>query len=114
MPVVVDFINIGGLERPYCDWNFMPDYLGQGTPVLHIAVKSSITSENEALEISTGFGLLDQGDFLLSLEESALGYEIKTDNNGVLRVSSAHDGPRETAAAVVNDVMILAREGKAH
>lgn len=75
---------------------------------------TSITSENEALEISTGFGLLDQGDFLLSLEESALGYEIKTDNNGVLRVSSAHDGPRETAAAVVNDVMILAREVKEH
>ncbi len=75
---------------------------------------TSITSEEETLEISTGFGLLDQGDFLLSLGESALGYEIETDNNGVLRLSSAHDGPRETAAAVVNDVMILARERKVH
>ncbi len=71
---------------------------------------TSISREEDSLEVSTGFDLLDEDDYLLTLPDSALGYEITTDNNGVLRVSSAHDGPRETAAAVMNDVMIMARE----
>lgn len=75
---------------------------------------TSISSGEDGLEVSTGFGLLEEGDYLLTLEESALGYEITTDNNGVLRVSSAHDGPRETASAVMNDVMAYARETIRH
>ena len=73
---------------------------------------TEISLEKGQVEVSTGFGLLDADDFLLTLPESALGYEVTTDNNGILRVSSAHDGPRETASAVMNDVMILAREAK--
>ena len=75
---------------------------------------TTISSEEGSLEVSSGFSLLEEGDYLLTLGESALGYEITTDNNGVLRVSSAHDGPRETASAVVNDVMTIARETKRH
>ena len=71
---------------------------------------ATVSGQGENLEVSSGFGLLEEGDYLLTLGESSLGYEITTDNNGVLRVSSAHDGPRETASAVMNDVMILARE----
>ena len=75
---------------------------------------TTISSEEGKLEVSSGFSLLEEGDYLLTLGESALGYEIATDNNGVLRVSSAHDGPRETASAVMNDVMTIARETKRH
>lgn len=71
---------------------------------------TTITATDSGLEVSSGFSLLDKDDFLLTLGESSLGYELSTDNNGVLRVSSAEDGPRETASAVMNDVMILARE----
>ncbi len=62
------------------------------------------------VSLKTGFQKLDPDDYLLTLGESSLGYEIFTDNNGTLRVASAHDGPRETASGVMNDVLILARE----
>lgn len=66
--------------------------------------------ENGKVKLKTGFQKLESSDFLLTLGESSLGYELDTDNNGVLRVSSAEDGPRETASGVMNDVLILARE----
>ena len=71
---------------------------------------SEISLKSGSLEVRTGFQRLKEGDYLLSLGEFSLGYEIETDNNGLLRVSSGHDGPRETASAVMNDVLILARE----
>lgn len=71
---------------------------------------TEVFRENGKVVLKTGFRKLGNDDFLLTLGESSLGYEVITDNNGILRVSSAHDGPRETASGVMNDVMILARE----
>ncbi len=71
---------------------------------------TEVKKENGKVTISTGFQKLVQEDYLLTLGESSLGYEVSTDNNGILRVASAHDGPRETASGVMNDVLILARE----
>lgn len=75
---------------------------------------SEISDSTGELEVSTGFRLLEKNDYLLTLGESSLGYEINTDNNGILRVASAHDGPRETASGVMNDVLLLARDMKTH
>lgn len=71
---------------------------------------TEVRNENGKVELRSGFQKLDEADFLLTLGESSLGYEVMTDNNGILRVSSAHDGPRETASGVMNDVLIIARE----
>lgn len=71
---------------------------------------SDVSVISGKFEIFTGFRVLEDKDYLHTLGETALGYELHTDNNGTLRVASAHDGPRETASAVVNDVLILSRE----
>lgn len=71
---------------------------------------TDISNTDGNVELRTGFQVLDDDDYLLTLGESSLGYELTTDNNGILRISSAHDGPRETASAVMNDVMLLARD----
>lgn len=71
---------------------------------------TEVNRKNGSVELRTGFQKLGEEDYLLTLGESSLGYEISTDNNGILRVSSAEDGPRETASGVMNDVLILARE----
>ncbi len=71
---------------------------------------TEVRLENGNVKLNTGFRKLESSDYLLTLGESSLGYELDTDNNGVLRVSSAEDGPRETASGVMNDVLILARE----
>lgn len=71
---------------------------------------TEVKREGGKVAVSSGFQRLKADDFLLTLGESSLGYEISTDNNGILRVASAHDGPRETASGVMNDVLILARE----
>lgn len=75
---------------------------------------SDISVDDGKIEARTGFQILSDDDFLLTLGEASLGYEITTDNNGVLRVSSAHDGPKETASGVMNDVILLARETSGH
>ncbi len=59
-------------------------------------------------EIFSGVRKLESGDFLATLGEMSLGYEVETEFNGKLRISSVSDGPVETAAAVVNDLMLLA------
>ncbi len=71
---------------------------------------TEVWKKNGSVTLSTGFRRLETGDYLLTLGQSSLGYELSTDNNGILRVSSAEDGPRETASGVMNDVLILARE----
>ena len=64
---------------------------------------------NGEFELFSGFRTLQDEDFGLTLGETSLGYELVTNNSGTLRLYSTHDGPRETASAVVNDIMILAR-----
>lgn len=71
---------------------------------------TDISAKDGEVDVRTGFQILQDGDFLLTLGESSQGYEIITDNNGTLRIASPHDGPRETASAVMNDVMLLARD----
>lgn len=71
---------------------------------------TEIRENSGNLEMSTGFRRLDDDDYLMQLGEYSLGYEIETDNNGILRVSSGHDGPKETASGVMNDVLLLARD----
>ncbi|MCL5782444.1 MAG: homoserine dehydrogenase [Candidatus Thermoplasmatota archaeon] len=64
---------------------------------------------NGEFQLFSGFRTLQDEDFGLTLGETSLGYELVTNNSGTLRLYSTHDGPRETASAVVNDIMILAR-----
>ena len=64
---------------------------------------------NGEFELFSGFRTLQDEDFGLTLGETSLGYELVTNNSGTLRLYSTHDGPGETASAVVNDIMILAR-----
>ena len=64
---------------------------------------------NGKFELFSGFRALQDEDFCLTIGETSLGYELVTNNSGTLRLYSTHDGPRETASAVVNDIMILAR-----
>lgn len=71
---------------------------------------TEVKHDNGKVSLSTGFQKLEDNDYLLTLGESSLGYEVMTDNNGTLRVANAHDGPRETASGVMNDVLILGRE----
>lgn len=73
---------------------------------------TEVSSSNGEISFSSGFKILEENDYLLTLGESSLGYEVITDNNGTLRVASAHDGPRETASGVMNDVLIVGRETK--
>lgn len=75
---------------------------------------TDISIRDGEFSLKTGFQILENDDYLLTLGEASLGYEISTDNNGILRIASAHDGPRETASAVMNDVMLLARDIARH
>ena len=69
---------------------------------------TEIVSEPDGTKVFSGIRKLDTGDFLASFGEMSLGYEVETEFNGKLRISSVSDGPVETAAAVVNDLMLLA------
>ena len=41
------------------------------------------------------------------MDSLSMGYLEKTDNNDDLTVFEKHDGPLETAAQVVNDILLL-------
>ena len=71
---------------------------------------AEITRSGNEVHAFSGLRNLDDGDYLLSLGEMSLGYEVNTSRNGRLRIHSVSDGPGETAAAVMNDVMLLAKE----
>ncbi len=71
---------------------------------------TEITRSGREVHAFSGLRGLDEGDYLLSLGEMSLGYEVSTSRNGRLRIQSVSDGPGETAAAVMNDVMSLAKE----
>ncbi|HLH85427.1 MAG TPA: homoserine dehydrogenase [Thermoplasmataceae archaeon] len=69
---------------------------------------TDIIREDGGTSVHCGPVQLPEGDFLLGLDQMGLGYEIRTDLNGTVRVSSAEDTPHETAAAVLNDINTLA------
>ncbi|WP_298406893.1 homoserine dehydrogenase [Ferroplasma sp.] len=46
-------------------------------------------------------------DSLAAMDSLSMGYLEKTDNNDDLTVFEKHDGPLETAAQVVNDILLL-------
>ncbi len=71
---------------------------------------TEIFSNNGKVEAFSGLRNLPRDDFLLSMGEMSLGYEVETSRNGTLRIYSTKDGPEEAAAAVVNDLMITAKE----
>lgn len=71
---------------------------------------TDINVQDRSPRIFSGPVDLEDSDYLLSLGTMSLGYEVETQYNGTLRVSSISDGPGETAAAVVNDLMILSSQ----
>lgn len=71
---------------------------------------STVSVEGGRVRAESRVEELSQEDPLLSLPEESLAYIIETENNGKLMVRSERDGPLETAAAVVNDIVIMARE----
>jgi homoserine dehydrogenase len=50
---------------------------------------------------------IKQNDPFAAMDSLSMGYIEKTDNNDDLTVFEKHDGPLETAAQVVNDILLL-------
>jgi homoserine dehydrogenase len=50
---------------------------------------------------------INSGDSMAAMDPLSMGYLEKTDNNDDLTVFEKHDGPLETAAQVVNDILLL-------
>ena len=50
---------------------------------------------------------IDLKDSLACLDPLSMGYLEKTDNNDDITIFEKHDGPLETAAQVVNDILLL-------
>ncbi len=72
---------------------------------------SEVNVKDGIAEISARVKSLDRNDPLASIESDSLGYFVKSGTNEV-SVTGFHDGPRETAAGVMNDVLLLARGRK--
>jgi len=49
---------------------------------------------------------INPGDSMAAMDPLSMGYLEKTDNNDDLMVFEKHDGPLETAAQVVNDILL--------
>jgi homoserine dehydrogenase len=69
-------------------------------------VLSHITGGTEPVVESKIF-TIKQGDPVASMDSLSMGYLERTDNNDDLTVFEKHDGPLETAAQVVNDILLL-------
>lgn len=70
---------------------------------------SEIRFDGSKVDVFAGVRELEDKDPLLSLLAGSLGYHVTTGTNNLM-VTELHDGPRETASAVMNDIIILARE----
>jgi homoserine dehydrogenase len=66
----------------------------------HIAGGSRPIVESKIFKIK-------HNDSLAAMDSLSMGYLEKTDNNDDLTVFEKHDGPLETAAQVVNDILLL-------
>ncbi|KQB33593.1 MULTISPECIES: homoserine dehydrogenase [Acidiplasma] len=69
-------------------------------------VLSHIKNENE-ITIESKIFELDRKETLACLDSLSMGYLEKTDNNDDITIFEKHDGPLETAAQVVNDLLII-------
>lgn len=69
---------------------------------------SEVTMDNGSVDVFAGMRELEKGNPLLGLPGDSLGYLAKSGTNTVL-VSELHDGPRETASAVMNDLILLSK-----
>lgn len=96
-----------GRNLRLADFNFQ-GISSSGKSTAEERLITEIISGPGGVKVFSGVRRLKQDDFLMSLGEMSLGYEVETEFNGNLRISSLSDGPGETAAAVVNDVMLLA------
>lgn len=70
---------------------------------------SEVRILNGEPEITASVIELNAGDPLLAMPEDSLGYYVETDT-GRFSVTGYHDGPRETAAGVMNDIVLVTRE----
>jgi len=66
----------------------------------HITAGTNPTIESKIFSIKPG-------DSMTAMDPLSMGYMEKTDNNDDLTVFEKHDGPLETAAQVVNDILLL-------
>lgn len=78
----------------------------------NLRIMTRITRKGNEVEIFTGPLELGKDDQFSHLGEMAMGYMINTTYNGNLFVSSAKDGPLETASAVCNDVFTISGQIK--
>lgn len=69
-------------------------------------VLSHITGGTKPI-IESKISTIKQGDPFASMDSLSMGYLERTDNNDDLTVFEKHDGPLETAAQVVNDILLL-------
>ncbi|WP_337860653.1 homoserine dehydrogenase [Ferroplasma sp.] len=69
-------------------------------------VLSHITTDSKPVVESKIF-TIKQNDSFASMDALSMGYLEQTDNNDDLTVFEKHDGPLETAAQVVNDILLL-------
>ncbi len=69
-------------------------------------VLSHISNESNPV-IESKIFKLDKNESIASMDALSMGYLQKTDNNDDLTVYEKHDGPLETGAQVVNDILLL-------
>ena len=72
-------------------------------------IVSDIRREGGRISVGSRIEEIMDGDPLLVLRETSLGYVMGTDLNGDVLVAGFHDGPTETASGVVNDILLLGR-----
>ncbi len=88
------------------------EYIGENRNADPMArLISEVTVENGIAEINAGVAVLEKGDPLSLLSGDSLGYYLETSTNRI-GVTGYNDGPRETAAGVMNDIILLARHRK--
>ncbi|MCL5665794.1 MAG: homoserine dehydrogenase [Candidatus Thermoplasmatota archaeon] len=73
-----------------------------------IRLISEVRMDDGEIHVFAGMRELELGDPLLNLPGDSLGYIASSGTNSVV-VTELHDGPRETASAVMNDLILLSK-----